>query len=223
MRGLIWKAAVLVAIALVAGYVHGHVAGGELRTSFVPTPPSKAAEPTTPQQTPPKPVPSKLDKTDDKIDTTKPPVLPPSPPSGDTGSLVIKVTPGIVEPDFKADHDDKGWFISLDKAHEIYTKNQAIFVDARSYIEFTEGHIPGAMHLDKKYFDGAAGAMKAKNLKGQGIVIYCHGAECTDSEAVAIRLQALKFDINPIYIIKDGFPGWQKAGYPVDKGGETGF
>jgi rhodanese-related sulfurtransferase len=218
MRGLFWKAAVLVAIALVAGYVHGHVAGVKLSTSFEPTAPSKP-ESAAPQQTPPKPEPSTADKT---ADGAKHPIFPPPAPTGDTGTVVV-VTPGTLEADFKADHNDKGWFISLDKAHEIYTKNQAIFVDARSYIEFTEGHIPGAMHLDKKYFDGAAGAMKAKNLKGQEIVIYCHGAECTDSEAVAIRLQALQFHIDPIYIIKDGFPGWQKAGYPVDKGGETGF
>ena len=29
--------------------------------------------------------------------------------------------------------------------------------------------------------------------------------------------------IAPIYIIKEGFPGWKNAGYPVDKGEEKGF
>jgi hypothetical protein len=40
---------------------------------------------------------------------------------------------------------------------------------------------------------------------------------------VAIRLQALKLNIGPMHIIKDGYPGWVGAGYPTVTGGEEGF
>ena len=101
--------------------------------------------------------------------------------------------------------------------------DDGIFIDARPYHEFTEGHIPGSMHIDKKYFDGAVPKKVRDYLPGMPVVIYCHGENCTDSEAVTARLIALKRSIGPIQIIKEGYPGWTKAGYPVDSGGEVGF
>jgi rhodanese-related sulfurtransferase len=155
-------------------------------------------------------------------DPTKRPLAPPAgvtgpaAPTGATGTAAV--TPPAPPP------AESGWFISVQQAKEIYDKNEAIFIDARNFDEYREGHILGSMHIDKKYFDGAAGGDKArKYLIGQHVVIYCHGAECTDSEAVAKRLVALNLHIGPIHIIKDGIGGWQKAGYPVDKGNEVGF
>lgn len=120
------------------------------------------------------------------------------------------------------------WFISLEEAKALHDKG-VIFIDARTFIEYTEGHIQGAMHCDKKYFDGAAPKKVRDYLPGQEVVVYCHGAECTDSEALVKRLIALNLNIGPYHIIKDGFPGWQEKnktdpkGYPIDKGGEVGF
>jgi hypothetical protein len=37
------------------------------------------------------------------------------------------------------------------------------------------------------------------------------------------RLLALNKGIGPMHIIGDGFPGWQKAGYPTESGPEAGF
>jgi rhodanese-related sulfurtransferase len=119
-------------------------------------------------------------------------------------------------------------FISIARAKELYDQKargqwDGIFIDARPYQDYTAGHIPGSMHIDKKYFDGAVPKKVRDYLPGMPVVIYCHGENCTDSEAVAARLIALKRSIGPIYIIKEGYPGWTKAGYPVDSGGEVGF
>jgi rhodanese-related sulfurtransferase len=121
-----------------------------------------------------------------------------------------------------------GRLISIDRAKKLFDEQalngqSVIFVDAREFWHYTDAHIPGAMHIDKKYFDGAAPKKVLKYLPGNAVVVYCMGADCSDSEAVATRLEALHLNIGPIFIIKDGLPGWQAAGYPVDKGGEVGF
>lgn len=123
---------------------------------------------------------------------------------------------------------DDGVHISVARAKEFYdlppsNPKKPIFIDARNHDDYKDGHVPGSMWIDKKYFDGAAPKKVTDYLPGMSVVIYCHGADCSDSEAVAKRLQSLNRGIGPMYIIKDGFPGWVKAGYPVDKGEEVGF
>jgi len=137
------------------------------------------------------------------------------------------VAPPPTQPSAPANPAEK-YFISLAKAKELFdlkAKGQwdGVFIDARGYDNYLEGHIPGSMHIDKKYFDGKRPEKVRMYLPGVEVVIYCHGEQCTDSEAVAVRLQALKLNIGPIHIIKEGFPGWAAAGFPVDKGGEVGF
>jgi rhodanese-related sulfurtransferase len=150
--------------------------------------------------------------------------------SGDSAGTPVPVVP--IQPDpaaaAQAPAADDGYFISVAKAKELYDGKRTgawdgIFIDARPYSEFLAGHIPGSMHIDKKYFDGAVPAKVRNYLPGMPVVIYCHGENCTDSEAVAVRLIALKRDIGPIHIIKEGLPGWEKAGYPIEKGPEVGF
>ncbi len=127
------------------------------------------------------------------------------------------------------DPDHKDWFISLEKAKELFdkkeiNKRQVIFIDARTYFEFTTSHIRGAMCYSTKYTEGPPQPKARNYLPGSAIVIYCHGDLCTDSLLVGKYFLSLNMDIGPVFIIKDGFPGWEKA-YPtlIDKGGEIGF
>jgi rhodanese-related sulfurtransferase len=116
----------------------------------------------------------------------------------------------------------EAYFISLPDAKKLFDSGTVIFVDARAFAEYRDGHVRGAMHLDKGRIAGSISKIRGY-LQGVEVVVYCHGAECTDSEAVIKRLQALNLGIGPYHILKDGFPGWEKAGYPVDKGDEVGF
>lgn len=150
-------------------------------------------------------------------------------PTGDPGATVKPPSQPAIQPSTQAaskatpaEHVND-YFISLTEAKKKYDAHSAIFVDARTFTEFKEGHIPGSMHCAKSYFDGAAPKKVLNYLPGSEVVVYCHGAECTDSEAVVKRLQALNLNIGPCYIIKDGFPGWKAAGLPVDTGDEVGF
>jgi rhodanese-related sulfurtransferase len=119
------------------------------------------------------------------------------------------------------------YFISLDQAKKMWDDAKAgkniVFIDAREYIEYKEGHVAGSMSCPKRRFDGAVPGYVRNNLPGNAVVVYCHGAECTDSEAVVKRLIALNLQIGPFYIIKDGYPGWKDAGYPVNTGDNEGW
>lgn len=144
---------------------------------------------------------------------------PPTPPTGQTGAT------GAETPKAKNPMDD--YMVTIEQAKTLWDKSQAgeniVFVDAREFVEYREGHIARAMSCPKRRFDGAAPAYVRNNLPGMAVVVYCHGELCTDSEAVIIRLQALKLSIGPFYIIRDGYPGWVKAGHPVNTGDSEGW
>ncbi|MFN0131351.1 MAG: rhodanese-like domain-containing protein [Phycisphaerales bacterium] len=115
------------------------------------------------------------------------------------------------------------YFIELAEAKRHFDSASAIFIDARDIKEYRLGHIQGAMHLSKDAFGGIPPAKVKNYLPGQRVILYCHGADCSDSDAVIKRLIASNFGIGPYHIIKDGYPGWKAAGYPVEAGDEVGF
>ncbi len=159
----------------------------------------------------------------------------PTGPTGPTGSTAVtggQVAPTgkpEIKPTAAAPSDAASdYFISLEQAKQMwdtkkYGDKDVIFVDAREYVEYQEGHIAGAMSCPKRRFDGAAPKYVRNYLPGNAVVVYCHGQDCTDSEAVVKRLIALNLNIGPLFIIKDGIPGWEKAGYPINKGDSEGF
>lgn len=197
--------------------------GPSAKTSSDPKP--AEAEASTPPPAPANPV--------EQAPAPKP-APPPPPPPPPTQKQPPPPAPQAAAP-AKADKsaaaqdEAKDWFISLDRAKELYdkkevNKRQVIFVDARTYNEFTEGHIRGAMCYSTKYTQGAPQAKLRNYLPGSAVVLYCHGELCTDSIDVGRYFQSLHMDIGPVFVIKDGMPGWLKA-YPnlVDKGPEIGF
>jgi rhodanese-related sulfurtransferase len=204
MRGLLLKTAVLLGVALAAGFAHSRV--GPRLMLHVPVQTVRAGESGARLPTP------------GPTGPTRPigPTAPSGPTTAPTGEKTP--TPPVVEP--APPKPVSELFITLQRAKELLDHGDAVFVDARNYDEYKAEHILGAVSLPKQRFDGAAGGEIArKYLIGQRVVLYCHGADCTDSEAVAKRLIALNMNIGPIHIIKDGFPGWKAAGYPVEQGG----
>lgn len=152
----------------------------------------------------------------------------PTAPTGSTGATgaVVAKQP---EPPKSAAGNVQDYFIGIDEAKKKFDEKSAIFIDAREFVDYRDGHIAGAMSCPKRRFDGAVPKYIREYLPGNAVVIYCHGAECTDSEAVVKRLMALNLQIGPFYILKDGFPGWQDRnkkdpkGYPINTGDNEGF
>lgn len=85
-----------------------------------------------------------------------------------------------------------------------------IWLDARSYEEFEEGHIPDAIHFDEGDWDmGLVALMDAWLNQPRPIIIYCGSESCGTSKRVADRLREALPEAE-IYSLKGGWDAWQK-------------
>lgn len=110
-------------------------------------------------------------------------------------------------------------------------KMNFVLFDARSEKSYDKGHIQGAIlprteefyrqedlymkELSKEPPD-ADKALKdnmKKYSKGTPIVTYCSGGSCQASADLALELKQQGF--TNVEVMEDGFPLWEKKGYPV--------
>ena len=97
-------------------------------------------------------------------------------------------------------------------------KKRAWFVDPRKPEQFEAGRIPGALNIE--YDPGTpnqqltAASLEAEVPKSEPIVFYCNAAGCDRSSWGAAL--AAEWGWQEVYYFRDGFPGWTKAGYPVE-------
>lgn len=98
-----------------------------------------------------------------------------------------------------------------------YDAGLALFVDARSKIEFDGGHVAGALNIPAD--EPAAGALDALMGKPREIVLYCDGVECGAANRLARDMIGRGYGRN-LYVITNGFPGWEERGYPVERTGK---
>lgn len=88
-------------------------------------------------------------------------------------------------------------------------KAGAVFViDVRPLDEFSEGHIPGAVHLPLAELERHL----AELPRDQEIVAYCRGPYCVMAFEAVARLRAHGFQARRL---QDGFPEWKLASLPV--------
>jgi rhodanese-related sulfurtransferase len=108
--------------------------------------------------------------------------------------------------------------ISAATAYAEYQAGGVIFLDARRSSQYEEAHVAGARSLSlwEADFEDRLDAFLNLEDPGAPIIIYCRGQKCEDSHQVALRL--LQANFTNVRIIKEGFPGWQDAGYPVESG-----
>ncbi len=91
------------------------------------------------------------------------------------------------------------------------------FVDVRSDARWNQGHIPGAVNLgfkkdfSEKVFSEAT--LSAIVGKDQEVIIHCAGPKCLLSSKACVK--AVSWGFTNVYYLRDGFPGWRAAGYPV--------
>jgi rhodanese-related sulfurtransferase len=90
----------------------------------------------------------------------------------------------------------------------------AKFVDVRSKLSFEHGHIPGALNIDVRSDDFVERFTDAADVDEE-IVIYCRGATCTRSGEAILLVHPLGY--NHLFYLKVGLPGWEDAGYPVNR------
>ncbi|HPG51336.1 MAG TPA: rhodanese-like domain-containing protein [Spirochaetota bacterium] len=107
--------------------------------------------------------------------------------------------------------------ISEAEAKIKYDAGMALFIDAREKVAFEAGHIAGAVNIPAD--DPPAGALDALMDRPREIVFYCDGAECGAAAKLARAMIGRGYGRN-LYVIVDGFPGWEERGYPVERSGK---
>jgi rhodanese-related sulfurtransferase len=100
-------------------------------------------------------------------------------------------------------------------AKQFFDRGDVIFVDARVYEDYVDGHIRGAVSMPVNRFDERIDDFLEKYSLSQQIVTYCSGRECEDSHFLAELL--IKEGYTEMKIFIDGYPGWEEKGYPVEK------
>ena len=96
----------------------------------------------------------------------------------------------------------------------IDNKEKFLLVDARNAAEYKEGHITMAMHVYDKEMDANKAKFPADT--NMPIVFYCNGYPKCPRSVNAART-ALGWGYKKIYLYVEGFPEWEKRGYPIER------
>ena len=109
-------------------------------------------------------------------------------------------------------------FIDLVSAKKLYDDKIALFLDARTAQEYQREHIYGAISLPiRALVLGDIELDKVLPAKGALLITYCDGGECDIGLELAKELSMLGY--NNIFVLGEGYPGWEAAGYPMEKSG----
>ena len=202
-----WReAAAIVVLAFAAAAISNATAGRERKLAWLGRPPTAAAtERTAPapgSAATPAPVPS----------TTEPPSSGSPAPSGKLPA--IAASPAGIAP-----HPAQPFAEITSAQAKALFDGGAVFLDARRSAAYREGHVRGSRSISVWESDADA---KVKAFYDEGhdanapIVVYCSGGDCEDSHELARKLWGVTFDNVCVY--RDGFPDWEKRGWPVSRG-----
>jgi rhodanese-related sulfurtransferase len=103
--------------------------------------------------------------------------------------------------------------LNLKQAYELYSKQLAIFVDARDQWEYSEFHITGSINIPEFSFEPDSPNVTSLG-KNDIYVIYCDGDDCDVSKRLAAELMKLGFA--NVYVFLGGIFEWRDAGYPIE-------
>ena len=111
--------------------------------------------------------------------------------------------------------------VDISIAKSIYDEKLGIFIDAREFVDFNEGHITGAINFpyesdlghNKELLDSLFYADKT-------LIIYCSGEGCSLSEDLSNDLYE-NHNFYSIVYFEEGYPIWKEFNYPIKKGNEN--
>jgi rhodanese-related sulfurtransferase len=94
---------------------------------------------------------------------------------------------------------------------------KALILDARPFVFYEQGHVPGALNLARDDFalDYRHLSPILQSYAGQPIIVYCSGGDCHDSRLVANALLTLGF--SNVSVFAGGWEAWSAAGFPISK------
>ncbi len=117
--------------------------------------------------------------------------------------------------------------VTLDEVIDLFQSpgfgtGEIVFIDARNDEHYEEGHIPGAIHIDRynsdEHFDQAKVALRSADI----IVIYCGGGECEDSIYLASELvEPRGIPFENIRLFEGGMMEWEGDNLDLEVGDGT--
>ncbi|MCC6322193.1 MAG: hypothetical protein IT438_12240 [Phycisphaerales bacterium] len=105
--------------------------------------------------------------------------------------------------------------ITVEDARKLFDAG-ATFVDSRKAEEYSIGHVENALRMDTHMFKDGDPPKLALIPREALVVVYCNGGHCDESENLARLLDGSGY--KKVYVLHDGFPGWQAAGHPSATG-----
>jgi len=107
-------------------------------------------------------------------------------------------------------------FIELESAKKLYDDKLAVFLDARSNQQYAIGHISGAIYMPaKELLKGITDPVKIIPDKQAVLISYCDGGDCELGLDIAKELSEQGYQ--NIFVLGEGYPVWETAGYPTEK------
>ncbi len=121
------------------------------------------------------------------------------------------------------------YVITLDQSRQCWNYypeeeggKEFVFVDARPYVDYKEGHIDGAISMSLHSFDEMAGLpvhMENGVIDPAStiLIVYCKGGDCDESLLAAGQLEDIGFTC---HIFEDGYPAWVNANFETLEGSD---
>ncbi|MFZ4724129.1 MAG: rhodanese-like domain-containing protein [Paludibacter sp.] len=103
--------------------------------------------------------------------------------------------------------------VTSEEFKNIISSKSVILIDVRSESEFTQGHIPKAIHIDVNG-DDFEKEIKKIAKKNKQLALYCRSGR--RSKIAASKLSNLGIQI---YDLNNGYTEWQKSGYATSSNG----
>jgi rhodanese-related sulfurtransferase len=111
--------------------------------------------------------------------------------------------------------------VGLPEFRSAVEAKNALILDARPFVFYEQGHVPGALNLARDDFALDYRHLSAilQSSAGKPIIVYCSGGDCHDSRLVANALLTLGF--SNVSVFAGGWEAWSAAGLPIstEKGG----
>ncbi len=107
----------------------------------------------------------------------------------------------------------RSWVVEVDPATvREQVSNGAVVIDVRETEEWSAGHIPGAKHVPKSYFETRIEG--AAPDRGQHVILYCQSG---NRSAWAARTMIEDLGYANVEHMTGGFTLWKDRGYEVDQ------
>lgn len=106
--------------------------------------------------------------------------------------------------------------ISLAEAESFFYAEAALFLDARSALDFADGHIEGARSLPWEQFEALADEVLREVGPETIIITYCDGNSCNLSKELALALMDRGY-VN-VRVLVNGWTVWQERSLPTATG-----